>query len=100
MGGWFLYLVRCGDGSLYTGVATDVERRLAEHRAGRGARYLRGRGPLELVFAAEVGDRGRALRAERRVKRLDHAGKEALLADPGRLAALLADCRRPPTAPD
>lgn len=79
---WHLYIVRCGDGSLYTGVTTDVQRRLAEHRAGtagRGARFLRGRGPLTLAFSASVADRSAALRLERRVKRLPRAGKEALI---------------------
>ncbi len=52
---WYLYLVRCGDGTLYTGISTDVGRRLAEHRAGKGARYLRGRGPLSLARKVRVG---------------------------------------------
>ncbi len=79
---WHLYIVRCADGSLYTGVALDVERRLAEHRAGaaRGARYLRGRGPLALVLAAPVGSRSEALRIERAVKALPKRRKEALVA--------------------
>lgn len=89
---WSLYLLRCGDGTLYTGIATDVERRLAEHLDGRrGARYLRGRGPLELLFAEPVGDRTLASRAERRVKRLPRASKERLIGAPQRLAALLAE---------
>lgn len=89
---WSLYLLRCGDGTLYTGIATDVERRLGEHLDGaRGARYLRGRGPLELLVAEPVGDRALASRAERRVKRLPRARKEQLIAAPERLAALLAE---------
>ena len=80
---WHLYMVRCRDGSLYTGIASDVERRLAEHRAGRGAKYLRGRGPIELVFRRRVGDRCRALQMERRVKRLPKSAKEALVRDGG-----------------
>jgi putative endonuclease len=76
-----LYIVRCSDGSLYTGIALDVARRLAEHTSGpKGARYLRGKGPLELVFEQAVGDRSRASQAEHRVKRLDRAAKEALIA--------------------
>lgn len=76
-----LYIVRCADDTLYTGIATDVAKRLAEHASGlRGARYLRGRGPLELVFSAEVGDRATAQRLEYRVKRLSRPGKEALIA--------------------
>lgn len=86
---WQLYLVRCADGSLYTGIATDIERRFTEHQAGKGAKYLRGRGPLQLVFACPAGDRGTALRLERQVKRLVKADKERLvrgelgLPDPG-----------------
>lgn len=75
-----VYMVRCADDSLYTGIATDVERRLAEHESSaRGAKYLRGRGPLHLVFAEEVGDRSSASRVERHLKSLDKAGKEALV---------------------
>jgi putative endonuclease len=77
---WSLYLVRTRDGSLYTGVALDVDRRLAEHAAGgRGAKALRGRGPLELVYRTEVGERALALGLEHRVKRLAKGGKEALV---------------------
>lgn len=76
---WYLYLIRCRDGSLYTGISTDVARRFAAHRANRGARRLRGRGPLELVFAQPLGDRSLALRVEHRVKRWSRADKERLL---------------------
>ena len=78
-----LYLLRCGDGSLYTGIAIDVERRLHEHQSGAGAKYLRGRGPLQLAYHAHVGNRAMASRLEHRVKRLDRRAKEALIA--GRL---------------
>lgn len=80
---WHLYLLRTADGRLYTGIATDVARRLDEHRAGapRGAKALRGRGPLELVFQAAVGDRGLAQRVEHRVKALSKADKERLVAE-------------------
>lgn len=90
---WSLYLVRRADGALYTGIALDVERRLEEHRSGRGARALRGRGPLELVQQVEVGSRPDALRLEHRVKRLSKAEKEGLVAEPRRLAELLAALR-------
>lgn len=87
-----LYILRCADGTLYTGIAVDVERRLAEHRSGRrGARYLRGRGPLELVFSAVVGDRSAASRLEYRVKQLNREKKSELLAGRLDLAALAAD---------
>lgn len=76
---WQLYLVRCADGSLYTGIATDAQRRFEQHQAGRGAKYLRGRGPLRLVYQCEAGDRGTALRLEMRVKRLSKADKERLV---------------------
>ena len=79
-----LYILRCADGTLYTGIAVDVERRLAEHESGRrGARYLRGRGPFELVFSAVVGDRSAASKLEYRVKQLNRLQKADLVA--GRL---------------
>ncbi len=77
---WHLYLIRCADGSLYTGITTDIPRRLREHQLGRGARRLRGRGPLVLAFSQAVGNRSQALRLEYRVKRLGRAQKEALIA--------------------
>jgi len=84
-----IYILRCADGSLYTGIALDVRRRLEEHRSGaRGAKYLRGRLPVELVFEHVAGDRGDALRLEHRVKRMSKDDKESLIA--GRLAPPLA----------
>lgn len=75
-----LYILRCGDGSLYTGIACDVPSRLAEHRDGtRGAKYLRGRAPFDLVYERPVGDRSEALRAEHRVKKLPRSDKLALI---------------------
>jgi len=76
---WHLYVIRCGDGTLYTGISTDVERRLVEHNAGRGARYLRGRGPLTLVRSWQCVDESAARRAEARFKRLRRARKLAAL---------------------
>ena len=78
---WHLYLVRTGAGHLYAGVSTDVERRFVEHcdGASRGSRYLRGRGPLELVYSQRIGERGRALRAESRFKRLSKERKEEIV---------------------
>jgi putative endonuclease len=80
---WYLYLVRCRDGSLYTGITTDVARRFAEHREskGIGAKYLRGREPLELVFQKKLGGRSLALGVENKVKKLSKARKEELLND-------------------
>ena len=78
---WYLYLVRTASGSLYTGIATDVERRFAEHQAGapKGARSLRGKGPLTLEFQVPAGDRSRASRLEWQVKRWPKVRKEALI---------------------
>ena len=61
---WFLYLIRTADNKLYTGITTDVERRYQQHQSGKGAKALRGKGELTLVFSAPVGDRSLALRAE------------------------------------
>ena len=79
---WVVYMLRCGDDSLYTGITTDLARRIGEHRGagGRGARSLRGRGPLEVVFRVEAEDRGLALRLEHRIKQLTRRDKEALVA--------------------
>ena len=87
---WHLYIVRCLDGSLYTGIATDVERRFAEHQANTGAKYLRGRGPLDLVFKQRVGHRSRALKIERSIKRLPKQKKEALVNTGAGLESLLS----------
>lgn len=76
---WSVYLVRTVDGALYTGITTDTARRLGAHREGRGAKALRGRGPLALVYRCRIGDRGLAQRVEARVKRLAKADKEALV---------------------
>ena len=76
---WSLYIVRCRHGSLYTGIATDVERRFAEHQTNKGAKYLRGRGPLKLVFKKQLGKRDLALKIERLVKKLPKLKKEKLI---------------------
>ncbi len=75
---WYLYILRCGDGSLYTGITTDIPRRLRAHRRGVGAKYTRGRGPLELMYQERCGTHSQALRREMEVKSLRHAEKEAL----------------------
>lgn len=76
---WYLYIVRCRDGCLYTGIATDVERRFAEHQQNKGAKYLRGRGPLQLVFKKQIGKRELALKIERLVKKLPKLKKEEIV---------------------
>lgn len=85
---FFVYLLRCGDRSLYCGIALDVAARLAQHRAGKGARYTRGRGPLELVAKTRCKTQGDALRLERAVKALSRAEKEKLIALPRGLVAM------------
>ena len=75
---WKVYMLRCGDDSLYTGIAMDVERRLAVHRSGKGAKYTRGRGPLELVYMEECGSHSDALKRELAIKALSRIEKEAL----------------------
>ena len=85
-----MYIVKCRDGSLYTGIAADVERRIADHLAGRGAKYLRGRGPLKLVFKKQVGRKGQALKVEHRIKRLSRHEKEGLIKTGQGLQALLS----------
>lgn len=76
---WYLYMLRCGDGSLYTGITTDVEKRLQAHRSGKGAKYTRGRGPLTLVYRETCGDHSQALKRELTVKALTRQEKEDLL---------------------
>lgn len=76
---WELYILRCGDGTLYTGIARDAEKRLAMHRSGKGAKYTRGRGPLEMVYREKCADRSEALRREYAVKQLTREEKERLI---------------------
>ena len=87
---WYVYILRCRDGSLYTGIATDVERRIADHLANKGAKYLRGRGPLKLVFTKKVGKKGRALKVGHQVKRLPRHKKEALIKPGAGIEALIS----------
>jgi putative endonuclease len=78
-----VYVLECADGSLYTGYTTDVERRVAEHDAGEGAKYTRGRTPVELVHVESFPTRSAALAREHEIKQLSRAAKERLVADPG-----------------
>lgn len=75
---WSVYLLRCGDGTLYCGIALDVVARLAQHEAGRGAKYTRGRGPLELVYTEACGTKAEALRRERAIKGMRREDKLSL----------------------
>ena len=81
---WHVYIVRCSDRSLYTGVALDLDARIAQHNAGRGAKYTRGRLPVELVYCEKAPDRAAALRRESAIKRLGVPAKRKLAGiDPG-----------------
>jgi putative endonuclease len=90
---WHVYLLKCQRGDIYTGIATDVQRRLAEHQgaSSRGAKALRGRGPLRLLRAEPVGSRGPAQRVEARIKRLTKSLKEDLAARPQGLRQLVRE---------
>jgi len=85
---WFLYLIRTADNRLYTGITTDVARRFTQHQCGKGAKALRGKGELELVFSAPVGERSLALRLEYRIKQLTRRQKERLVCGDGSFEAL------------
>jgi putative endonuclease len=79
MKAWTVYVLRCGDGSLYTGITNDLRRRLAAHRAGTASRYTRARGPVRVVHREPAADRGAALRREAAIKRLPRSAKLALI---------------------
>jgi putative endonuclease len=83
---WFLYVAECADGSLYTGIARDVKARIALHDAGKGARYTRGRGPLEVRAVRRCASKSEALKLEMAVKKLPTSKKEELI-KPRKLAA-------------
>ena len=77
---WYLYILRCGDGTLYTGITTDVDRRFAAHSAGKGAKYTRSRLPVTLVYQESLPDKSAALRREAAIKRLTRQQKLDLIA--------------------
>ena len=82
MSHWSLYLIRTRQNTLYTGITTDVAKRLSEHKCGRqGAKYLRAKGPLQLVYSVELGSRSLASKAEYRLKKLSKAKKEAIVTE-------------------
>ncbi|WP_086981216.1 GIY-YIG nuclease family protein [Vibrio aphrogenes] len=76
---WFVYLVRTRSQALYCGITNDVSRRFAQHQAGKGAKYLRGKGPLDLVWSQQVADKSAALKEEIRIKKLPKREKEKLV---------------------
>lgn len=92
---WFLYLLECDDGSVYTGIAVDVDARFAQHLNGTGARYTRSRKPVRVLATFELADRAVASRAEYWVKRLRPGEKRALAAGARTLESVL-----PPAAPE
>jgi putative endonuclease len=76
---WYVYILECGDGTLYTGITDDVQRRLQMHRSGKGAKYTRGRLPLQLRYQETCGSYSDALRREARIKKLTRAEKLQLI---------------------
>lgn len=77
---WIVYMLRCADGTLYTGITDQLERRLQAHNEGRGAKYTRGRGPVEMVYRESCTDKSAALRREYAIKQLPRSKKLELLA--------------------
>ncbi|MGL5207367.1 MAG: GIY-YIG nuclease family protein [Acidaminococcaceae bacterium] len=75
----YVYVLRCGDGSLYTGWTNDLKQRLAAHQSGKGAKYTRGRLPIEMVYSEELADKSSALKRENELKKLKKAEKESLI---------------------
>ncbi len=75
----YVYVLRCGDGSLYTGWTNDLTRRLAAHQSGKGAKYTKGRLPVEMVYSEELEDKSAALKRENELKKLKKAEKELLI---------------------
>lgn len=86
---WWIYVLLTGQGKLYTGITLDVRRRVEMHTNGTGAKALRGKGPLQLVYKRKIGAHGLALRVEKRLKQQSRAGKHAILARNPRLSTLL-----------
>lgn len=76
---WKVYMLQCGDGSLYTGITTDVQARLKVHRSGKGAKYTRGRGPLEVVYTEACENHSAALKREWEIKALSREEKMKLI---------------------
>ena len=78
---WYIYILRCGDGTLYCGSTDDLQRRFETHCAGKGAKYTRGRGPLEMVYSERCDSYSSALKREYAIKQLSRAQKLELIAD-------------------
>jgi putative endonuclease len=89
---WCVYIVRCGNGNLYTGISINVERRFTQHESGKtGAKYLRGRKPLALVFQKRLGSRSLAMRVEAKIKKLSKENKEKIIEFPENIEALIKE---------
>ena len=88
---WFIYLIKTASGTLYTGITTDVEKRLDTHESGKGAKYLRGKGPLTLVASQPLEDRSQASRAEYLLKKQPASQKQTLLQDRELFLSFLAE---------
>ncbi len=78
---FYVYILKCGDGSFYCGYTNDVKKRLEKHKSGKGAKYTRSRLPLELVFVEKYNDKSQALKREYEIKKLSRSQKEKLVAD-------------------
>ena len=76
---WHVYILLCGDGSYYTGITTDVQRRLETHKNGKGAKYTRGRGPLSLLYVETLANKSEALKREYMIKQLNKKNKTDLI---------------------
>ncbi len=76
---WTVYILQCADGTLYTGITSDLDRRLVEHESGAGAKYTKGRGPFQLVYQESCEDRGLASKRENEIKSLDRQAKLLLI---------------------
>ena len=86
---WTVYILKCGDGTYYTGITKDLDKRTEEHRSGKGAKYLRGRGPLEMVLQRKIESHSLALKYEIKIKKLSRPEKIKLIANPSRITKLL-----------
>ena len=84
---WIVYILQCGDGSLYTGITNDIGRRMGEHEAGQGAKYTRGRGPFQLVYNEICQDRGFASKREMEIKSLNRDQKLGLISEDATIRA-------------
>jgi putative endonuclease len=94
---WFLYVIRCKDGSLYTGITTDVKRRFEEHQGddGKGSKYLRGKTPLQIVLKKKIGPKSLALKVEDKVKKLSKLKKEMFVEGKIKIKAIKQTIQKP-----